>query len=88
MLTTAGPPVDLPEEQPGLAQLKPGQVVFLHQGHTKDIGCRKEPAAPAVSLIGDGCALEGNLDVEDLLVGDLDRPGGQDLLRIRGGKRR
>lgn len=60
----------------------------MHQGHAEDVGGGKEPASAAASLVGDGCALEGDLDVEYLLVDNLGRAGRQDISRVRGGKGR
>lgn len=75
-----------PEEQPGLAELERLQVVLLHQRHTEDIRSREQPAPATAPLVRDRRALKGDLDVVDLLVGDLGLARGQDIAGVCGGE--
>lgn len=72
----------VPEEQIRLAQLELFKVVPPHNSDTEDICGGEEPASSRGSLIGDGSALELDLDVEVLGVGDCGRPLSQDLFGV------
>lgn len=69
-----------------MAQLELFQVVPPHDGDAKDVGGGKEPASSRGPLIRDWSALELDLDVEVLGVGNCGRPLGQDLFRIGAGE--
>lgn len=72
----------VPEEEVGLRELELVKLVLLHQGHAEHVGAGKEPASPALPLVSDGVAFEGDLDVEDLLLGDLGRAGEEDITGV------
>lgn len=78
----------VPVEQVGLRQLKRLEPVLGHEGDAEDVGRREEPAPPAAALVGHGPALQGDLDVEDVLVGHVRRLLGEHLLRVCRAQRR
>ena len=78
----------IPEEEIGLTELERLQVVLAHQGHAKHVGGGEEPTSAGSALVRDRAALERDLDVEVLRVGDggraLREDGGRGVGRQRG----